>query len=351
MLDDFVPEAPVAQTPKQAVELVGFVSEDGRQPAQPVTPRRKWTWRRMWSSSVVLTAASVGAGLTLGTIATSIGHGPAMPGDQSKPQLTVSTGETLVSHPPEQLSTDSLPAPSPDAVGPVRDALAAVPGRSESERSELERSESDIGERQAMSAPVKTTAPAAETSVTPAIPRDVTQPASQETRLQPTPMSTTPIVPEPPRLEAPSAAAVTVAPAATAAPPVTLPRTVALGVSLAPTVETAGRSVMEEAAVRTLLEGYREAYEQLDVRAAQRVWPGVDDRRLARAFSDLESQTLDFDDCDFDLKDDRGVARCRGRATYVARIGKRTPQTQSRNWTFQVHREGNRWAIDSVRSE
>jgi hypothetical protein len=108
---------------------------------------------------------------------------------------------------------------------------------------------------------------------------------------------------------------------------------------------------MEEAAVRTLLEGYREAYEHLDVGAARRVWPGVDDRRLARAFSDLESQTLDFDDCDFDLKDDRGVARCRGRATYVARVGKRTPQTQSRNWTFQVHREGNRWAIDSVRSE
>jgi hypothetical protein len=341
MLDDFVPEVPVVQLPHQPVELDGFDSEVRRKTLRPVTARAQWKWPRMSTGSVVLTAVCVCAGLTLGTIASSIGHAPTMAGDKSKPQFAVSAGETLVALSPEQFSADSLPGPSPDVIGPVRDATAAEPGRTES----------DIRERPTTVARLKTTVPSAQPSVTPAIAVDAPQPASQEARVQLMPISADPIIPEPLRLEAPSAAANTVAPAATVAPPVTLPRTVALGVSLAPRVETAGRSVMEEAAVRALLEGYRDAYEQLDVRAARRVWPGVDDRRLARAFSDLESQTLDFDDCDFDLKDDRGVARCRGRATYVARVGKRTPQTQTRNWTFQVHREGNRWAIDSVRSE
>lgn len=107
----------------------------------------------------------------------------------------------------------------------------------------------------------------------------------------------------------------------------------------------------DEALVRSMLERYRGAYERLDATAARQVWPSLDERRLARAFSTLRSQTLDFEDCRIDVDSGRGVAHCRGRATYVGRVGKREPETQNRRWTFQIHKTGDSWAIDSVRSE
>jgi hypothetical protein len=114
---------------------------------------------------------------------------------------------------------------------------------------------------------------------------------------------------------------------------------------------TAGIIGPEEAVVRDLLARYRGAYERLDAEAARRIWPSVDGQRLARAFSGLVSQTLDFEQCRIDIDTARGVAKCSGRATYVVRVGKRTPQIQDRSWTFQLHKTGGRWAIDSVRAQ
>ena len=121
--------------------------------------------------------------------------------------------------------------------------------------------------------------------------------------------------------------------------------------ALAPVAAVAMRSASEETEVRRILERLRGAYERLDARAARQVWPSLDERRLARAFSTLKSQELDFEECRIDLASARGVALCRGRATYVGRFGKREPETQNRRWTFQVRKTGDSWAIDSVRSE
>ncbi|MEO5740888.1 MAG: hypothetical protein ABIS29_09880 [Vicinamibacterales bacterium] len=125
--------------------------------------------------------------------------------------------------------------------------------------------------------------------------------------------------------------------------------------SVAPPAAAAAASVVgptiEEAVVRSVLERYRGAYERLDAKAARGVWPSLDERRLARAFSNLESQTLDFHECRIELGGAQGVAQCRGRATFVGRVGTRAPQTQDRSWTFQLQKTGGRWAIDSVRSQ
>jgi hypothetical protein len=107
----------------------------------------------------------------------------------------------------------------------------------------------------------------------------------------------------------------------------------------------------ERAAVRAVVEQYRSAYERLDARAAKRVWPGVDQRALERAFSGLESQTVNFDECNVDITNTRGTARCRGRATFVGRVGTRVPQTHVRDWTFQLSKAGDNWAIDSIRAQ
>lgn len=138
-----------------------------------------------------------------------------------------------------------------------------------------------------------------------------------------------------------------------AAPSPIVARTIVSPSAAAPSAAAAVTvpSVSDEVLVRTMLERYRGAYERLDASAARQVWPGLDERRLARAFSTLKSQTLDFEDCSIDVGGARGVARCRGRATYVGRVGKGDPETQNRRWTFQIRKTGDNWAIDSVRSE
>ena len=106
----------------------------------------------------------------------------------------------------------------------------------------------------------------------------------------------------------------------------------------------------DETAVRALLERYRGAYERLDADAASHAWPSMDRRVLARAFADLNSQSLTFDSCQIDVADGRGVASCRGRSTYVGRVGSRTPHSREGEWTFSLKKTGDEWHIDTVRS-
>jgi hypothetical protein len=53
----------------------------------------------------------------------------------------------------------------------------------------------------------------------------------------------------------------------------------------------------DEHSIRRVLEQYQRAFNQLDVRAASRVWPAVDQRALARAFSHLQAQSITLEEC------------------------------------------------------
>jgi hypothetical protein len=106
--------------------------------------------------------------------------------------------------------------------------------------------------------------------------------------------------------------------------------------------------VNEDTAIRAALGSYQRAYENLDAAAAKRVWQGVDERALSKAFANLESQSLEFDDCRTTVTAPVAVARCRGSATYVGRFGSRNSQTQSREWTFRLRNEGSGWQVENV---
>jgi hypothetical protein len=99
--------------------------------------------------------------------------------------------------------------------------------------------------------------------------------------------------------------------------------------------------------VNQTLQRYRLAYDELDARSAQAVWPSVNHVALARAFEALESQTLSFETCDIQLQT-RGTATatCRGFTQYVPKIGNRDPHTESRVWSFNLRKEGNDWTIE-----
>jgi hypothetical protein len=103
--------------------------------------------------------------------------------------------------------------------------------------------------------------------------------------------------------------------------------------------------------VRDVLQRFRSAYDALDAASARAVWPGVNYGALARAFNDLESQTLTFQDCDVQFDGARAMAACRGTARYVAKVGSREPRVEPRSWKFTLAKSGSAWTIDSVRTE
>jgi hypothetical protein len=97
--------------------------------------------------------------------------------------------------------------------------------------------------------------------------------------------------------------------------------------------------------VSGVLDAYARAYGRLDAAAAHEVWPSVDERALARAFGSLQSQTIAFDDCQIDVNGTAASATCRGRASYVGKVGSRDPRVEARQWRFDLRRDGDAWTI------
>jgi hypothetical protein len=302
MLDNFAPEDPIIRVDKKPAELVGFESEVSTAAAQPVSTRAPRDWGTVASPPTLFWTGCTCAALTLGAVALPVG----------------------------------IAAPAPDApdIPHVRVFVAMTPVKF----SVVPRGNRARQTASALRTPARKTVLRAKVLTPPAKPSAVFRPPQKGTpaaaiqRDQPQPVQPAPSV-------------TSLAATSVVTPPV-LPSPVAAAAAVVRPV-----SLIEEAAVRYLLERYRSAYEQLDARAARRVWPSLDERRLARAFSSLESQALAFEECRVDVGAARGVAECRGRATYVGRIGSRSPQTEDRSWTFVLQKTANRWAIQSVRSE
>ena len=118
--------------------------------------------------------------------------------------------------------------------------------------------------------------------------------------------------------------------------------------SAAPPAPT-GREV-ETAVIKQVLDRYRQAFDTLSVGPVEAYWPSINAKVLTRAFSQLESQTVTFDACDFDINRDQAAATCSGRAKFTTKVGSRTPHVESRRWTFRLARMSDRWVILSVES-
>jgi hypothetical protein len=126
------------------------------------------------------------------------------------------------------------------------------------------------------------------------------------------------------------------------ASPSVLPAQQAMSIAASPPI------VADEVLIRSALERYRSAYERLDADAAKMVWPAFDDRGLTQPFSDLDSQSMRFANCRVDIDGARGVAACRGEATYAARAGDRSIRTQTGTWRFELYKNSGDWKIASV---
>lgn len=103
----------------------------------------------------------------------------------------------------------------------------------------------------------------------------------------------------------------------------------------------------EHVAVRAILARYAAAFSDLDSAAARAVWPGVDQRALARAFEGLASQRVTLGACEVGVNGQTSHAICTGSATWTPKVGGGR-QTRSRVWTFDLRRGDGRWQIVRV---
>lgn len=153
-------------------------------------------------------------------------------------------------------------------------------------------------------------------------------------RSTPPPLTTTVAPGTAPAVDAALAATTSAPPARTPAEPVLL--------------ATPPAAPHERDRIESTLTRFRRAYSQLDVKAARAVWPGVDARALTRAFDGLKSQEIAFDHCDLVVRDGEASAACRGRSTYVPRVGSQVPRTDERQWTFELKMIDQQWTIQTA---
>ena len=119
-------------------------------------------------------------------------------------------------------------------------------------------------------------------------------------------------------------------------------------VPAAPPAPTRGE--IETAAIKLVLNRYRQAFDTLSVAPVEAYWPSINAKGLTRAFAQLDSQTVTFDSCEFDIDRDQAAATCIGRTKFTTKVGSRTPHVESRRWAFRLVRMSDRWVILSVDS-
>ena len=110
------------------------------------------------------------------------------------------------------------------------------------------------------------------------------------------------------------------------------------------------RADSPDAAIRSLLQRYEEAYDRRDVSAAAALWPSVDETALARVYAALDRQDVHFERCDISASEARGAAVCVGTVRYLSSVEGAVEKEGRIAWTFDLARSGGDWRIAGLSS-
>ena len=116
-------------------------------------------------------------------------------------------------------------------------------------------------------------------------------------------------------------------------------------VTVAPTPPPADQT----AAVLEAIRRYEEAFENLDAAAIQRAWPSLEAQQLQalkRGLSNYQWLEMDVEICEVSVDGIAATASCQVRRVIKPKAGAR--QTDQRQTTFHLRREGERWVIDRL---
>lgn len=104
----------------------------------------------------------------------------------------------------------------------------------------------------------------------------------------------------------------------------------------------------EEAAIRAVIDRYRDAYNGLDVDAVVRVWPTAPAADLRRAFANFSSQTVAFSGANVALGGGNATATVTAREQMTMQPRSGSAQKRQGAITFQLQKSGAGWLITSV---
>jgi len=102
------------------------------------------------------------------------------------------------------------------------------------------------------------------------------------------------------------------------------------------------------AAIQTVVGRYLNAFMTFDIGEAKAVWPSVNERALSRAFSSVDEQQLELNECSISVAGSNADASCPGILRYVPKVGTRTMRIQRRQWRFELRNSDSRWFIENV---
>lgn len=374
-----VKDEPVPPPDVNAIDsLIDAIGAGGRSRAAAETPRRpaqrvatsRTSFPRgrvprlavMHSAGLALAAFAAGAGIT-GWAVRVMQFTPSSLDGPVHPAITTARSETTPAAVPQlpvpapvAAPPAAPPAPIPSAVVSAPAAGSAVapeppalpaPGIAADTTPRVEAAEA-AGPARPAAAPARGTLPQVRARV-----ERVTFPDPPRVMVAgATPSAVPGAVPLTPR---PAPGAVAPPSSGTTLPPAPLPplvaeapRAVAGEVTLPPATLAAARPAREDEAIRTALNQYVSAYEDLDVQAAATVWPSVDRRALARAFATLKSQGLDFAGCQIRVTGLSATAHCVGTVHFVRKVGNPGPRAEDQEWRFRMQKLGPDWRIQDV---
>lgn len=104
----------------------------------------------------------------------------------------------------------------------------------------------------------------------------------------------------------------------------------------------------ETQSIERVIREYREAVETLDAKRVKSVWPSANEKALAKAFAEIEQQSLSFDACVIGRDESHAEATCTGNARIVPRVGNPAPHYVIGEWRFTLRKTDAAWAIRSV---
>jgi hypothetical protein len=103
-------------------------------------------------------------------------------------------------------------------------------------------------------------------------------------------------------------------------------------------------------AIRAVIDRYQTAFNNRNAQMAKAIWPSLDERKLEKAFEQLDEQEISFDACTFEVSGARAAAACQGRARYVRKVGSRSQRVEPRRWVFRLTNTSEGWTIGTVRT-
>jgi hypothetical protein len=74
----------------------------------------------------------------------------------------------------------------------------------------------------------------------------------------------------------------------------------------------------------------------------------VNETALARAFDQMDAQSMSYNSCGIEVKGLFAQAFCVGEVAFVPKVGSRTPRVEVRRWTFDLRRVNDAWQIERV---